>query len=86
MEPTRRKIIPVVPEASRPRPKAPTSCDELWQAVDPYRKALLEHDVYSMLVTKRSVQTFLDLNCYAIMDFMCLHKSLQQRLTVVSMH
>jgi hypothetical protein len=48
------------------------------------RERLLCHEVYRRLGSKRAVQTFMEHHCYAVMDFMCLLKSLQQRLTVVA--
>jgi hypothetical protein len=40
--------------------------------------------VYDLLTSKSAIQIFMEFHCYAVMDFMCLLKSLQQRLTVVA--
>jgi hypothetical protein len=62
----------------------PASYHALWDALQPLRNELLEHEVYQLLTSKRAVQIFMEHHCYAVMDFMCLLKSLQQRLTVVA--
>ena len=64
--------------------KLPGSYAELEAAVLPHRQRLLAHEVYGLLDSKRAIQIFMEHHCYAVMDFMCLLKSLQQRLTVVA--
>ena len=76
-------IVPPAGPASR-REWVPASYHELWDALQPLREELLTHEVYQLLVSKRAVQIFMEHHCYAVMDFMCLLKSLQQRLTVVA--
>jgi hypothetical protein len=66
------------------RARTPESYAELWEAIKPDREELLNHRVYSLLTSKRAVQIFMEHHCYAVMDFMSLLKSLQQRLTVLS--
>jgi len=77
-------IVPAVAPPSPPRGHAPTSYAELWSALQPMRERLLRHEVYDLLASKRAIQIFMEFHCYAVMDFMCLLKSLQQRLTVVA--
>jgi len=76
-------IVPAI-APSQPREQAPTSYAELWDALQPLRERLLTHEVYDLLNSKRAIQIFMEFHCYAVMDFMCLLKSLQQRLTVVA--
>lgn len=82
-----REMSEVMPAAAptSPSPRAaPRSYEELCAALRPGRERLLSHRVYSLLVDKAAVCTFMESHCYAVMDFMCLLKSLQQRLTVVA--
>ena len=82
-----REVSEVMPAAapSSPDPSgAPTSYLELCEALRPLREQLISHRVYSLLGDKRAVCMFMESHCYAVMDFMCLLKSLQQRLTVVA--
>ena len=65
--------------------RPPVSYEELAAAIAPYRERLLAHPVYPRLDGMRAIRTFMEHHCYAVMDFMCLLKSLQQRLTVVTM-
>ena len=74
--------VPVQPAA--PVEAVPGSFLELSAAILPWRERLLGHEVYRLLNSKRAVQIFMEFHCYAVMDFMCLLKSLQQRLTVVA--
>ena len=74
--------VPAQPAA--PVEKLPASYAELAAAIQPWRDRLLGHEVYRRLTNKREIQTFMEHHCYAVMDFMCLLKSLQQRLTVVA--
>ena len=67
-----------------PVEKLPASYAELAAAIQPFRDRLLDHEVYRLLRSKQAIQTFMEHHCYAVMDFMCLLKSLQQRLTVVA--
>ena len=64
--------------------KGPRSYAELAALVQPLREKLLDHEVYRLLATRRAVQVFMEHHCYAVMDFMALLKSLQQRLTVMA--
>ena len=77
------EVIPLQQRAA-PALATPASYDELVRAITPVREQLLGHEVYRRLGSKRAVQTFMEFHCYAVMDFMCLLKSLQQRLTVVA--
>ncbi|HVV84438.1 MAG TPA: DUF3050 domain-containing protein [Kofleriaceae bacterium] len=77
------EVIPTEVTAA-PIARPPASYAELEAAVAPYRARLLDHEVYRRLVSMSSIRTFMEHHCYAVMDFMCLLKSLQQRLTVVA--
>ena len=76
-------VVPVIQEVAAGE-RAPTSYAELAAALAAQRERLLAHPVYARLTSKRAIQVFMEHHCYAVMDFMCLLKSLQQRLTVVA--
>lgn len=76
-------VVPVIQEVAVGE-RAPTSYAELAAALAAQRERLLAHPVYARLTSKRAIQVFMEHHCYAVMDFMCLLKSLQQRLTVVA--
>ena len=77
------EIVPVV-QVAAPVERPPASYAELAAAIAPSRAQLLDHVVYRRLTSKRAIQVFMEHHCYCVMDFMCLLKSLQQRLTVVA--
>jgi hypothetical protein len=52
--------------------------------IAPLREALLSHTVYGRLTSIEAVGIFMEHHCFPVTDFMCLLKSLQQRLTVLS--
>lgn len=56
----------------------------LSQNIEPLRSALLSHSVYARLTSVEAVCIFMEHHCFPVTDFMCLLKSLQQRLTVLS--
>lgn len=76
-------VVPVV-QTTATTERPPRSFAELTEAIAPWRARLLGHEVYARLTSKRAIQVFMEHHCYAVMDFMCLLKSLQQRLTVVA--
>ena len=76
-------VVPAV-QAAATGERPPASYVELAAAIAPYRERLLAHPVYPRLDGMRAIRTFMEHHCYAVMDFMCLLKSLQQRLTVVA--
>ena len=49
--------------------------------ITPLREKLLAHRVYAMLTTMKALQVFVEYHCYAVWDFMCLLKALQNKLT-----
>ena len=51
------------------------------QTITPLREKLLAHRVYAMLTTMKALQVFVEYHCYAVWDFMCLLKALQNKLT-----
>ena len=60
------------------------SYDAVVTHLAPLREALLNHSVYDKLDSVKAVCIFMEHHCYPVTDFMCLLKSLQQRLTVLS--
>ena len=78
------EVMPGASPATASATRAPASYAELVESLRPLREQLLAHRVYSHLESKRAICGFMEMHCYAVMDFMCLLKSLQQRLTVVA--
>ena len=58
--------------------------EQIEDAIGSLQAELRNHSVYELLVDAQAVRIFMEHHCFAVMDFMCLLKSLQQRLTVVS--
>jgi hypothetical protein len=54
-------------------------------AIDPVRRQVLEHGVYRRLDTLEQVRAFQESHVFAVWDFMSLLKSLQLKLTCVSL-
>ena len=61
-----------------------SQCDEVERRIEALQNKVVSHPMYDLLTNKRAVQIFMEHHCYSVMDFMCLLKSLQQRLTVTS--
>ena len=55
--------------------------ERIYDALKPQRDALLNHSVYARLNGIEEMQTFMEHHVFAVWDFMCLLKSLQNRLT-----
>tara|TARA_B100000401_G_C52714398_1_gene675433 strand:- start:43 stop:363 length:321 start_codon:yes stop_codon:yes gene_type:complete len=55
--------------------------EKLEEALDPYRRELVNHELYSKLNSIKSIQYFMEQHVYAVWDFMSLLKSLQINLT-----
>ena len=51
------------------------------QTIAPLRDKLLAHRVYDMLTSMKALRVFMEYHCYAVWDFMCLLKCLQNKLT-----
>lgn len=58
---------------------------KLIQTVSPERELLLSHPIYQELKTLRDFRTFMEYHVFAVWDFMSLLKSLQIKLTGVSL-
>ena len=56
---------------------------QLLEAVEPYRRALVDHEVYSAINSIEHVRTFMETHVFAVWDFMCLLKALQRVVTCV---
>jgi hypothetical protein len=54
-------------------------------AIDPVRRQVLEHGIYRRLGTLAQVRAFQESHVFAVWDFMSLLKSLQLKLTCVSL-
>ncbi len=58
--------------------------NRLVNTLDDARQRLRRHEVYRCLQSIENVRTFMEHHVFAVWDFMCLLKALQQRLTCVS--
>jgi hypothetical protein len=58
--------------------------DELRAAIEPSRRALVEHPIYAAIDTLPRLRTFMHAHVFAVWDFMCLAKRLQRDLTSMS--
>jgi len=58
--------------------------EKIKKEIEPLRKQLLNHQVYSQLATIDDLNIFLEHHVFAVWDFMSLLKSLQIQLTCVS--
>lgn len=57
---------------------------QLIERVAPLRNSLVAHPIYSRLCDLESLQIFMESHCFAVWDFMSLTKTLQARLTCVT--
>lgn len=57
--------------------------DQLKQLLEPFKREITGHPVYSSLKTIEDVRIFMKFHIYAVWDFMSLLKSLQRRFTNV---
>ncbi|MEE2755232.1 MAG: DUF3050 domain-containing protein [Myxococcota bacterium] len=57
---------------------------EIDESLNPLREKLVKHSIYGRLNTPTAVRIFMEHHCYSVVDFMCLLKSLQVRLTVIN--
>ncbi|MEZ6065917.1 MAG: DUF3050 domain-containing protein [Planctomycetaceae bacterium] len=59
--------------------------NEMLDRLRPLRDTLLSHPVYQRIDSPAAVRTFMQAHVYAVWDFMSLLKTLQRRLTCVSL-
>lgn len=55
----------------------------LERSIEPLRKRILEHPVYSVISDPDALKVFMEFHVFAVWDFMSLLKALQQRLSCV---
>lgn len=55
--------------------------NNLANKLEPLRKQLLQHPLYTQLDNQQHLQAFMEIHAYAVWDFMSLVKALQQALT-----
>ncbi|MEE8550423.1 MAG: DUF3050 domain-containing protein, partial [Gemmatimonadota bacterium] len=68
-------------DRSYPTSKAQAELRTLFDAVVPYRDAVEQHSLYVELTSLERIHVFMEYHVFAVWDFMCLLKALQQRLT-----
>jgi hypothetical protein len=59
------------------------SVEDIEARIAPLRERLTAHPLYGAMRTKEHLRVFMESHVYAVWDFMCLLKSLQQKLTCV---
>src|SRR6266542_3094075 len=64
--------------------KTDPDVEKLHRAVDIARRAVLGHPLYAQLNSLEAVRIFMEHHVFAVWDFMSLLKSLQRRLTCVT--
>lgn len=64
---------------------ADTRFDQIGMRLDPLRRELIAHPIYSDMRELSSLQSFMEHHVFAVWDFMSLLKALQQRLCCTSM-
>ncbi len=69
--------------AAQPATSSVITIAELETRLLPLRQRLTAHPLYATLRTEKHLQMFMRSHVYAVWDFMCLLKSLQQHLTSV---
>jgi len=57
---------------------------QLLTAIEPYKKAITQHKVYSLIRQPEHLHIFMQYHVFAVWDFMSLLKSLQNELTCTS--
>lgn len=58
-----------------------TGLPQLLAAIEPYKKAITQHKVYSLIRKPEHLHIFMQFHVFAVWDFMSLLKSLQNELT-----
>lgn len=58
-----------------------TGLPQLLAAIEPYKKAITQHKVYSLIRQPAHLHIFMEYHVYAVWDFMSLLKALQNELT-----
>ena len=61
--------------------KEPTELRQLCKSLSPLRERLVKHAVYHRITTLENLHVFMEHHVFAVWDFMCLLKTLQNSLT-----
>ena len=75
------KLHGTLDEAAKLYLQNPDRFEMTSQTIAPLRDKLLAHRVYDMLTSMKALRVFMEYHCYAVWDFMCLLKCLQNKLT-----
>jgi hypothetical protein len=59
--------------------------DQLRSSIDPLRQEIIQHPLYASINSVESLRVYMEHHVYAVWDFMSLLKSLQQKLTCVTL-
>lgn len=59
--------------------------DRLRSSIDPLRQDIIQHPLYASINTVEALRVYMEHHVYAVWDFMSLLKSLQQKLTCVTL-
>ncbi len=75
------EVLRKVSERNHPTKEAGRELRALLEAVAPYLEAVERHPLYSELTSLERLRRFQQYHVFAVWDFMCLLKALQQQLT-----
>ena len=81
--PVRRLQSTALEPIAEPGPAAVNTA-QLRSTIQPLRQTLLNHPIYKDLRTATALRTFMEYHVFAVWDFMSLLKTLQRRLSCVS--
>jgi len=78
-------IIPQLSLHTFPPSPIPKTYKDIKPILEPYRTRLMSHPLYNSIQSLETCQIFMESHAFAVWDFMTLLKSLQLKLTTVSL-